>query len=71
MADRLAKQLDAHLRLLMPYEVPYALPLTRPPVPVGIPGGRNCAPWHPKRSMEIAAHIYLCRDKQCALCGFS
>ena len=34
MAEGLAQQLGAHIRLLMPYEVPYALPLAKPAVPV-------------------------------------
>jgi len=63
MADRLAKRLEARLRLLMPYEVPYTLPLTKPAVPVGFLEGqlRTLACQAP---MEIAAHIYLCRDRR-------
>jgi len=33
-AEGLAQQLGAHLRLLMPYQVPYALPLEEPAVSV-------------------------------------
>jgi hypothetical protein len=33
-AHQLTKKLEAHLHLLPPYEVPYALPLTTPPVSV-------------------------------------
>jgi hypothetical protein len=63
MADRLAKRLEARLRLVMPYEVPYALPLTEPAVPVEFLEGqlRTLASEVP---MEIAAHIYLCRDRR-------
>ena len=63
MADGLAQKLEAHIRLLMPYEVPYALPLTKPAVPVEFLEGqiRNLAG---KTRLEVAAHIYLCRDKR-------
>lgn len=63
MAERLAKRLEARLRLLMPYEVPYTLPLSKPAVPVEFLEGqiRTLASRVP---MEIAANIYLCRDKQ-------
>ena len=66
MADGLAQKLEAHIRLLMPYEVPYALPLTKPAVPVEFLEGqiRNLAG---KTRLEVAAHIYLCRDKRRAL----
>jgi hypothetical protein len=63
MADGLAQKLEAHIRLLMPYEVPYTLPLTKPAVPVEFLEGqiRNLAG---KTRLEVAAHIYLCRDKK-------
>ena len=41
MAEGLAQQLEAHIHLLMPYEVPYALPLTKPAGAGGISGGPN------------------------------
>ena len=61
MADRLAQKMEAHMVLLMPYEVPYALPLTKPPVPVDFLEGevRKLAG---KIRLEMAAHLYLCRD---------
>ena len=61
-ADQLTKKLDARLWLLMPYEVPYTLPLTRPAVPVGFLEEQLHA-WASKIPIDIAAHIYLCRDK--------
>ena len=63
MADELAQELEAHIRLLVPYEVPYALPLTKPAVPVEFLEGqiRTLAG---KTRLEVAAHIYLCRDKR-------
>jgi hypothetical protein len=62
MADRLAQKLEAHLRVLMPYEVPFALPLTKPAVAVSFLEDqlRTLAS---KVTMEIAAQIFLCRDK--------
>ena len=65
-AEGLAQQLDAHLRLLVPYEVPYALPLAKPPVPVEFLEGqiRNMAG---KINLDVAAQVYLCRDKKRAL----
>ncbi|MGD1104229.1 MAG: hypothetical protein ABSA59_19440 [Terriglobia bacterium] len=63
MAEALGQKLGAHIELLMPYEVPYALPLTKPAVPVEFLEGqiRNLAG---KTCMEVAAQIYLCRDKR-------
>jgi hypothetical protein len=62
MADQLTKKLDARLRLLMLYEVPYALPLTRPPVNVRFLEEQLRA-LASKIPVAIAAHVYLCRDK--------
>ncbi len=62
LADGLTQKLEAHIRLLMPYEVPYALPLTQPAVPVEFLEGQIRALARDTR-LEIAAHIYLCRDK--------
>ena len=63
MAEGLAQKLEAHIRLLMPYEVPYTLPLTKPAVPVEFVAGqiRDLAC---NTRLEVAAHIYLCRDKR-------
>ena len=61
MAEGLAQQLGAHIRLLMAYEVPYALPLTRPAVPVEFLEGqvRNLAcqtrTWRSRRKYVYAA----------------
>jgi len=63
MAERLSKRLEARLRLLMPYEVPYTLPLTKPAVPVGFLESQLRTLAH-QAPMEIAAHIYLCRNKR-------
>ena len=66
MADGLAQKLGAHIKLLMLYEVPYTLPLTKPAVPVEFLEGqvRNLAR---NTGLEVAAHVYLCRDKRRAL----
>ena len=62
MADQLTKKLDASLPLLMLHEAPYALPLTRPAVPLGsleeqLRGLASKIP------VAIAAHICPCSDK--------
>jgi hypothetical protein len=64
--DGLVDNLEAQLRLIMPYEVPYALPLTKPAVPVEFLEGqiRNLAC---KTQLDVAGQIYLCRDKRRAL----
>jgi hypothetical protein len=66
MADDLAQRLEAHLELLIPYEVPYTLPLRKPAVPVEFLEGqiRNLVR---KTRLEVAARIYLCRDTRRAL----
>ena len=63
MADALGQRLEAHIRLIMPYEVPYALSLTKPAVPVEFLERqiRNLAG---STHLEVAANIYLCRDKR-------
>jgi hypothetical protein len=66
MAEGLAQQLEAHIRLLMPYEVPYALPLTEPAVAVEFLEGQIRA-LAGKTRLEVAAQVCLCRDKRSAL----
>lgn len=65
-AEGLAEQLGAHLRLVMPYEVSYRLPLTKPPVSVEFLEGqmRDLAA---RTGMEVEAQVCLCRDKKSAL----
>ena len=62
MADHLGEKLDARLRLLMLHEVPYALPLTRLAVSVRFLEDQLFT-LVSKTPVDIAAHIYLCRDK--------
>jgi hypothetical protein len=62
-ADQLTQKLDARLRLLMLYEVPYTLPLTRPAVPAGFLEEQLRA-LASKIPVDIAARVYLCRDKR-------
>jgi hypothetical protein len=66
MAERLAQKLEAHIRLLFPYEVPYALPLNKPAVAVEFLERqmRNLA--HCTK-LDVIVQIYLCRDKKRAL----
>jgi hypothetical protein len=66
MAESLAQKLAAHIRLLLPYEVPYALPLTQPAVPVTFLENqlRRLAS---EIELNVAGQIYLCRDKKRAL----
>ena len=65
-AEGLAEQLGAHLRLVMPYEVSYTLPLTKPPVSVEFLESqmRDLAA---RTGMEVEAQVCLCRDKKSAL----
>jgi hypothetical protein len=58
----LGEKLDARLWLLMLYEAPYALALTRPAVNVTSLEGQLFALVF-KTPVNVAAHIYLCRDK--------
>ena len=62
MAHHLGGKLDVCLRLLMLYEAPCALPLTRPAVNVRFLEDRLFK-LVSKTPVDIAAHIYLCRDK--------
>jgi len=66
MAEQLAQQLGARIRLLVPWEVHYALPLTEPAVSVKFleEQVRYLAS---QSHLEVEAQIYLCRDKQQAL----
>ena len=66
MANRLATKLDARLRLIMPYEVHYSLPLNQPPVQVEFLE-RQLRTLAAQAMMEIAGQVLLCRDKQRAL----
>jgi len=62
-ADRLARKLQARARLIMPYEVPYALALEHPAVPVKfLEEQLRALATH--TSLEITGGIYLCRNKR-------
>jgi len=61
-AHQLTQKLQARLRLLWPYEVPYTLPLTNPLVPVNILEEQLRA-LASRVPMNTEGHIYLCRDK--------
>jgi hypothetical protein len=66
LAEGLARDLGARIRLLMPFQVPYTLPLTRPQVPVDFLR-HQILDVAGKCQVEIAAEIWLCRDKRQAL----
>jgi hypothetical protein len=61
-ANQLTKKLEARLRLLWPYEMPYTLSLTNPVVPVKILEEQLRA-LASRVPMNTEGHIYLCRDK--------
>jgi hypothetical protein len=65
-AEGLAQQLGARLRLVMPYEVSYRLPLTKPPVPVEFLETRM-RDLAAGTGMEVDAQVCLCRNKASAL----
>ena len=65
-AEGLAQQLGAHLRLVMPYEVHYALPLSEPPVPVEFLEGQ-LYDLADSSGMEVEGQVCLCRNKKSAL----
>ena len=65
-AEGLAQQLGAHLRLVMPYEVHYSLPLEEPPVPVEFLEGQ-LYDLADMSGMEVEGQVCLCRDKRSAL----
>lgn len=66
MAGELARELAARIRLILPYEVPYALPLTRPPVSVEFLESRM-RDLASRSNLDVAAQIYLCRNQRRAL----
>ncbi len=67
-AGGLAHQLSAHLRLVMPYEVSYRLPLDRPPVSLKFLEEQLAeAAAHAGVEVEVDAKVCLCRDRKHAL----
>jgi hypothetical protein len=65
-AEGLAQQLEARLRLVMPFEVSYSLPLTKPQVPVEFLEGQ-LRELTAKTGLEVDAQVCLCRHKASAL----
>jgi hypothetical protein len=63
MAECLADRLKAHIRLLVLYEVPYALPLAKPAVPVEFIEEQIRIVARRTR-LDVLAQIFLCRDKR-------
>ncbi|HLY63471.1 MAG TPA: hypothetical protein VKV95_22255 [Terriglobia bacterium] len=68
-AGELAFDLGARINLLAPKLVPWALPLTRPPVAVGCIENQLCELVCKAASgvSDVSIHVLLCRDKQRAL----
>ena len=66
MANRLASKLGASLQLVMPHEVPFRLPLTKPAVQVEFME-RELRETADQACVEIDARIVLCRDRRRAL----
>jgi hypothetical protein len=66
LADGLAQHLGAYLRLIMPYEVHYSLPLEAPPV-MSEYLEAQLKELAEKTGMKVEAQVCLCRDKRSAL----
>jgi hypothetical protein len=68
-AGTLAHQLGAHINLLVPRVVPYALPLASPPVSIQFTERRllDLAHRGAHGSMVISVQVYLCRDRRLCL----
>jgi hypothetical protein len=63
LADGLAQKLNGYIRLLLAQEVPYVLPVTRPPVPVEFLEAQVRGVADTVR-LKVAAQVCLCRDKR-------
>jgi len=61
-AGALACQLNMRITLVVPHVVPYPLPLSRSPVPLGWME-RHFRVLAAKCPVEVAVRIYLCRDR--------
>jgi hypothetical protein len=68
-AGALAHQLGAHINLLVPRVVPYAVPLASPPVSIQFTERRllDLAHRGAHGSMVISVQVYLCRDRRLCL----
>ena len=66
LAERLAQHLGAHLRLIMPYEVHYSLPLEAPPVMAEYLESQ-LKELAESTGMKVDAQVCLCREKRSAL----
>jgi hypothetical protein len=65
-AERLANQLGALVRLVMPYEVSYSLPLDRPPVLTNFLKAQ-LADAAARAEVDVEGQVCLCREKRAAL----
>ncbi len=68
-AGMLTRGLDARINLMAPHVVPWALPLTHPPVSVPFARRRllDLVRRGAQGEVEIAVRLYLCRDRRRAL----
>jgi hypothetical protein len=67
-AGALAHQLHARVNLLVPQGVPYALPLTSPPVPIQFTEQRLLdLAEQGAQELDTSVRLYLCRDWQLCL----
>src|ERR1035438_3712818 len=64
--EGLTQQLGARLRLVMPFEVSYLLPLTKPPVSLEFLEGQ-LLDLAAQTGLEVDAQVCLCRHKASAL----
>ncbi len=64
-AGALARDLNATVRVLAMQAVPFALPLTQPPVPIPVMEKLllRIAEQEDQGPIEINLHLYLCRDR--------
>ena len=61
-ADKFARELDAQIRILVTYVVPYPLPLDHPPVDVQFLE-RDFVSMIDPQSCETSVEVCLCRDR--------
>src|SRR5580704_4938956 len=65
-AGRLARDLDAHIEIIVPEIVPYPLPLDEPPVARSF--WKHCYRTIVEETgIDISIHLYLCREPREAL----
>lgn len=61
-AAELARDLQARITVLVPQAVPYPLPLSRPPVPIGLTE-QSLEPLTREPQTDTSIRVLLCRDR--------